>query len=42
MRKEKGRMLKALATKGRERATDLLLIGSSFVGCIGLMAAART
>jgi hypothetical protein len=41
MRKKEKRMLKALAAKGRGRATDLLLVGSSFVGCIGFMAAAR-
>jgi hypothetical protein len=34
-------MLKAIAAKGRERATDVLLVGSAFVGCIGFLAAAH-
>ena len=30
-------MLKTLAAKGRERSTDILLVGSSFIGRIGMM-----
>lgn len=34
-------MLKTIATKGRERATDILIVASCVVGCIGLFAVAR-
>jgi hypothetical protein len=40
-RKRRSEMLKAIAAKGRERATDVLLVGSAFVGCVGLLAAAH-
>jgi hypothetical protein len=41
MRKRRSEMLKAIAAKGRERATDVLLVGSAFLGCVGLLAAAH-
>ena len=41
MRKGSSAMLKAMAAKGRERATDVLLVGSAFVGCIGFLTAAH-
>ena len=41
MRTRTSEALKAIARKGRERATDVLLVGSAFVGCIGLLAAAH-
>ena len=33
-------MLKAIVTKGRERATDVLIVASSITGYIGFLAAA--
>jgi hypothetical protein len=41
MLKRRSETLKAIAAKGRECATDVLLVGSSFVGRIGLLAAAH-
>jgi hypothetical protein len=41
MRRRRSEMLKAIVAKGRERATDVLLVGSAFVGCIGLLAVAH-
>jgi hypothetical protein len=41
MGKRRSEMLKAIAAKGRERATDVLLVGSAFLGCVGLLAAAH-
>ncbi len=34
-------MLKAIADKGRERATDVLIVASCLTGCLGLLAAAH-
>ncbi len=33
-------MLKAIRTKGRERATGILLVASCLAGCLGFLAAA--
>ena len=41
MWKRRIEVLKAIAAKGRERATDVLLVASAFVGCVGLLAAAH-
>ena len=35
-------MLKAIAAKGRERATDILIVSSCLAGCLGLMATAAS
>ena len=37
MRKRRSEALKAIAAKGRECAPDVLLVGSPFVGRIGLL-----
>ena len=31
-------MLKAIAEKGRQRVTDVLIVGACFAGCVGLLA----
>jgi hypothetical protein len=41
MRKRRSEMLKAIVANGRERVTDVLLVGSAFLGYVGLLAAAH-
>jgi hypothetical protein len=41
MRRRRSEMLKAIAAKGRERATDVSLVGSALFDCLGCLAAAH-